>query len=78
MKPKVRLYTSPSCSQCSTLKSFLEEHNIEFEEVDITFDKSAQEELIKKSGQLTIPVLEIDKEIIIGFDLKRISELLKL
>jgi len=76
--PKVKVYSTPTCVYCYTLKMFLKEHNIEFEEIDVSKDKKAQEEMIKKSGQMGVPVIEIDGEIVVGFDKKRISQLLNI
>jgi len=72
----VKIFTTPTCSICFALKEFLKEHNVEFEEVDISSDKIAREEIIKRTGQMGVPVIEINNEIIVGFNKKRISELL--
>jgi len=74
----IKVFSTPFCIYCVSLKQFLKEHNIEFEEVDVSKDKVAQEEMIKKSGQMGVPVVEIDGEIIVGFDKNKISELLKI
>jgi glutaredoxin-like YruB-family protein len=74
----IKVFSTPFCIYCVSLKQFLKEHNIEFEEVDVSKDKVAQEEMIKKSGQMGVPVIEIDGEIIVGFDKNKISELLKI
>ena len=76
--PKVRLYTTFACPFCFTLKTFLKEKGIEFEEIDVSKDEKAREEMIKKSGALEAPVIEIDGQIVVGFDKKRIVQLLKL
>jgi len=76
--PKIKVYSTPTCIYCQTLKIFLKEHNIEFEEIDVSRDRKAQEEMIKKSGQMGVPVIEIDDEIIVGFDKEKISKILKL
>ena len=73
---KVKIFSTPFCIYCVSLKQFLKEHNIEFEEVDVSKDKAAQEEMIKKSGQMGVPVVEIDGEIIVGFNKNKIVELL--
>lgn len=75
---KVKIFSTPFCIYCVSLKQFLKEHNIEFEEVDVSKDKVAQEEMIKKSGQMGVPVVEIDGEIMVGFNKNKISELLKI
>ncbi len=73
---KVRVFSTSSCPYCVTLKEFLKENNIEFEDIDVAQDAEAREEMIKKSGQMGVPVLEIDDEIVVGFDRERISQLL--
>lgn len=57
---------------------FLKQNNIEFEEINVSEDEKAQEEMIKKSGQMGVPVMDIDGQIIIGFDREKISKILKL
>lgn len=74
----VRVYSTPTCPYCVTLKAFLEEKNIEFEDIDVSQDKAALDEMVKKSGQMGVPVVEIDGQIIVGFDKEKISELLKI
>lgn len=74
----VKLFVTPSCAYCFTLKEFLKEHNIEFEEIDVSKNKEAREEIIKKSGQLEVPVVEIDGQIVVGFDKGKICKLLNI
>ena len=57
-------------------KSLLEEHKIEFEHKDVATDEVAREEMIKKTGQMGVPVIDINGEIIIGFNEGKIRELL--
>ena len=74
----IKVFSTPSCPFCVTLKNFLKEHNIEFEDIDVSQDKVAQDEMIKKSGQMSVPVIEIDGQIVIGFDQGKIKKLLKI
>jgi len=74
----VKVYTSAVCPYCVTLKQYLKEHNIDFEEIDVSSDRKAQEEMIKKSGQMGVPVVDINGEIIVGFDKEKISNLLEI
>jgi glutaredoxin-like YruB-family protein len=76
--PNVRLFTTPTCPYCYTLKEFLKENGVEFEEIDVSRDEKAKEEMIRKSGQSGVPVLEIDGEIVVGFDKEKICKLLKI
>ncbi|MFA5178263.1 MAG: glutaredoxin domain-containing protein [Candidatus Paceibacterota bacterium] len=71
---KIRLFTTPICPYCQTLKRFLEEKGIEFQVVNVLEDKEAQEEMISKTNQVTVPVLDIDGDFIVGFDRKKIIE----
>lgn len=74
----VKVYSTPSCPYCVTLKAFLKQHNIDFEDIDVIKDIKAQKEMIDKTGQFGVPVIDIDGQFVIGFDKEKISELLKL
>ena len=74
----VKLFITPACPYCFTLKEFLKEHNIEFEEIDVSKDEKAKDEMIKKSGRLEAPIMEIDGQIIVGFDKEKICKLLNI
>jgi glutaredoxin-like YruB-family protein len=73
---KVKVYSTPTCTYCVTLKAFLKEKGIEFEDIDVGTDDQAREEMIKKSGQMGVPVVEIDGQIVVGFDREKICQLL--
>ena len=75
---KVKVYSTPACPYCFTLKEFLKERNIKFEDIDISKDKSGRDDMIKKSGQMGVPVIEIDGKIIVGFDKEKITKLLNI
>jgi len=77
-RPKVQVFTTPLCPFCYTLKEFLKEHNIEFEEIDVSKDEKAKEEMIKKTGKMEVPAIEIDRQIVVGFDKKKIVQLLNI
>ncbi|MVX66974.1 NrdH-redoxin [Clostridium chromiireducens] len=64
----VKVYTTTSCPWCVKAKNYLRSENIEFEELNVQDDMSAREEMISKSKQMGVPVLDIDNNIIIGFD----------
>ena len=76
--PKVKIFTTISCPYCLTLKEFLREHKIEFEEIDVSKDEKAREEMIKKTGKMEVPAIEIDRQIVVGFDKKKIVQLLNI
>jgi glutaredoxin-like YruB-family protein len=71
---KIRLFSTPICPYCVTLKRFLDEKEIKYEEINVLEDTEAQDEMISKTDQVTVPVLDIDGEYIVGFDRKRIVE----
>ncbi|TET84228.1 MAG: NrdH-redoxin [Candidatus Nealsonbacteria bacterium] len=75
---KVKIFLTPSCPYCFTLKEFLKEHNIKFKEIDVSKDEKAREEMIKKTGKMEVPVVEIDGQIVVGFDKKKICKLLNI
>ena len=77
-KPKIRIFSTPSCPYCVTLKEFLKEKSFDFEDIDVSQDKTALDEMIKKSGQMGVPVVNIDGKIVIGFDKEKISKLLNI
>jgi glutaredoxin-like YruB-family protein len=62
------VYSTPTCPHCKRAKQFLEERSIPFQVVDVAADKAAREEMIKKTGQMGVPVIEIDGVPTVGFD----------
>ena len=75
---KIKIFSTPTCPYCYVLKNYLKENGFEFEEIDISKETAKREELIKKTGLATLPVVEIDGQLIIGFDKKKIDNLLKI
>ena len=72
----LKIYTTPTCVYCQMAKEFFKENNVSYQEHDVSSDAKAREEMINKSGQMGVPVIEVNDEIIIGFDKERLSELL--
>lgn len=72
----VKVFSTPICPYCVTLKEFLKQHDVEFEEINVGEDEEGRKEMIEKSGQMGVPVLEINGQIVVGFDKVRILELL--
>ena len=75
---KVKVYTTPTCAFCSMLKSFLRENDVEFEEIDVSTDREAAVEMVEKSGQIGVPVMEVNGKMIVGFNVPAIKRALKL
>ncbi len=76
MAKNVTIYSTPTCPFCIRAKQFLKDNNILFEDMDVSSRQDKAQEMINKSGQMGVPVLDIDGEIIIGFDKARIKEVL--
>lgn len=72
----VTIYSTPACSSCQAVKDHLRGHAIPFDDVDLSADRARAKEIVEKSGQYTVPVVDIDGEIIVGFDRARIDALL--
>ena len=72
----VKIYSTPTCSYCMAAKKYLVSKNVKYEELDVSKDKEAASEMIRKSGQRGVPVLDINGTIIVGFDQKAIEKLL--
>ncbi len=73
---KVRIFSTPSCVYCQTLKGYLKSHDIVFEDIDVSADETALDEMINRSGQMSVPVIDIDGEFVTGFDKNKINKLL--
>ena len=74
MAKQVKIYSTPTCPYCIRAKQFLSENNIPYENYDVSVDHEKAEEMISKSGQMGVPVLDIEGEIIVGFDKERIKQ----
>ncbi len=78
MNHDITIYSTPTCSWCQAAKDYLHKREIEFEDVDVSADMGRAMEMVEKSGQQGVPVIDIDGEIIVGFDRPRIDSLLNL
>lgn len=74
----IKIYSTPTCPWCKKAKAYLTEKGVEFESIDVSFDEKAQKEMIDKSGQMGVPVLDIDGKIVVGFDQPKIDEILNI
>ena len=78
MAQQVKVYSTPTCPWCKKTKLFLDDNKIPYENHDVASDKAARDEMITKSGQMGVPVVDIDGEITVGFDEKWLREKLNL
>ena len=74
----VKVYSTTTCPWCTKAKEFLKKNNIKFKDINISEDEKARNKIIEKSGQIGVPIIEIDNEIIVGFDESKIRKILKL
>ncbi|MFA5259463.1 MAG: glutaredoxin domain-containing protein [Candidatus Pacearchaeota archaeon] len=73
---KITIYTLSWCPHCNSLKEYLNSKKYIFENIDVEEDEDAAEDIVEKTGQEGFPIIKIDEDIIIGFDPKKIEELL--
>ncbi len=76
--PKIIIYSTPSCTYCVLAKEFFKKNNVDYIDYNVAEDVKKREEMIKKSGQMGVPVIDVDGEIIIGFDKPRLIEKLNI
>ncbi|MFC1720837.1 glutaredoxin family protein [Patescibacteria group bacterium] len=75
---KVTIYSTPACGFCKMAKAFFTEKGIEYTEHDVAADEAMRNEMIEKTGQMGVPVIEIDDQVVVGFDKDKLSEMLGL
>ena len=76
MDKNVKVYSTRTCPWCIRTKQFLKDNNIIFEDIDVSSNHAAADEMVEKSGQMGVPVLDISGEIIVGFDKDKIKQAL--
>jgi glutaredoxin-like YruB-family protein len=75
---KVTIYTTPGCSVCHKTKEYLSGKGIAFEEIDVSADRRAADEMIQKTGQMGVPVIIVDGVTLVGFNQMKLDVALKL
>ena len=78
MAKSVIVYSTPTCPFCIRAKQYLKDNNITFEDIDVSENHEKAQEMIKKSGQMGVPVIDVDGKIIVGFDRDKINQALGL
>ena len=73
----VTIYTTPTCSYCTMAKNWFKENGIRYTEYNVARDLRKADEMVKKSGQMGVPVLDVNGRIIVGFDKPKIESALK-
>lgn len=75
-KPRIRIFSTPTCPYCVTLKEFLKEKGAEFEDIDVSQNEKALEEMVKKTEQFGVPVIDISGQWVVGFDKEKICNII--
>lgn len=74
----VTIYTTPSCGWCRVAKQFFQHHGVEYSEKDVAADAEARVQMVEKSGQLGVPVIDIGGDVVVGFNQPKLMELLEI
>ncbi len=74
----IKIYTTPTCAYCKMAKEYFKSKGLEYEEYNVVVDIAKQKEMIDKTGQFGVPVIDVDGKIVIGFDRAKINELLNI
>lgn len=77
-KKRVVIFSTPTCSYCNTAKQYFRQHQIRFKDVDVSRDQTAARDLVRRTGQMGVPVIDIGGQLIVGFDKPKIDQLLNL
>jgi glutaredoxin-like YruB-family protein len=70
----ITIYSTPTCGYCKMAKEYLKSKNIPFTDIDVSTDQKKAEEMISKSGQFGVPVIDVNGKLIIGFDKRKLDE----
>lgn len=76
MDKKIRLYSTPTCPYCKRARAYLEGKGVIYENMDVSNNPQAADEMVKISNQMSVPVIVIDNDVIIGFDKAKLDKLL--
>jgi len=78
VQSKIEIYTTPSCAYCHMAKEYFKSKGLEYEEIDVLKNVPKRQEMITETGQMGVPVIKINRQIVIGFNKSKINELLGL
>lgn len=73
---KIRIYTTPTCPYCQMTKDYLKSQQVDYEELNVQENIEARKEMVDVSGQLGVPVISADGQIVVGYDLDKINKLI--
>ncbi len=78
MDKKIEVYSTPTCPYCDKVKKFLDKNNIDYEDYNVAQNTEKAKEMVQKTGQKGVPVTQIGEETVIGYNKKKLKELLDL
>ncbi len=73
----ITLYSTPSCPYCKLVKEYLKEQNLPFTDIDVSLDNDAIQKMVKLSGQMGVPVIDINGQVIVGWNKNALEEVIK-
>ncbi len=77
-QPKVIVFSTPTCSYCNMAKQYFRQKNVKYVDVDVSRDAAAARDMVRRSGQMGVPVIDIGGKVIVGFNRQKIDQLLGL
>lgn len=77
-QPKVIIFTTPTCSFCTAAKRYFTEKKVRFTEIDVSKDHKAAQDMVRRTGQMGVPVILINNKPIVGFDRNKINSMLNI
>jgi glutaredoxin-like YruB-family protein len=77
-QPKVIVFSTPTCSYCNMAKQYFRQKNVKFTDIDVSRDQAAARDMVRRSGQMGVPVIDIGGKIIVGFNRPKIDQMLGL
>jgi len=75
---KVTIYSTPTCHFCNMAKEYFKANNVSYETFDVASDALKRKEMMEKSGQLGVPVILIDDQVVVGFNKPKLAQLLEI
>lgn len=77
-QPRVIIFTTPTCSFCNAAKQYFRQRGVRFKDVDVSRDEAAARDVLRRTGQMGVPVIQIGSTFVVGFDRPKIDKLLSL
>ena len=75
---EVKVYSTPTCPYCSMVKKFLDDNSISYQDVNVAEDREALDDIVNRSGKMGVPVIDIDGELVVGYNQVQLKEKLEL